>query len=350
MEIIKGKLQKAQKIVIYGPEGIGKSTFASRFPEPLFIDTEGSTTHLDVARTPTPSSWTMMLEQIEYIKNNRICKTLVIDTADWAERICKEFICSQAQVKSIEDFGYGKGYTKLAESFGFLLNKLSEVIDSGIHVVLTAHAQMRKFEQPEEMGAYDRWELKLEKKTAALTKEWADMILFANYKILVVNVDNQGAVKGKNKASGGQRIMYANHNPSWDAKNRHGLMDEMHFDFKEISHIFKKFEIQPAEQKQSQQERIEHKIELGEELKNDGYKELNQEDMEQIFPSSDIPKSLLDLMNANKVTTEEIQNIVAQRGYFPADTPISNYPPDFINGVLVGAWPQVFEMIKKQRI
>ena len=65
MEIIRGKIKSAQKIVVYGPEGIGKSTFASKFPDPLFIDTEGSTKHLDVARTPTPTSWTMLLQQVE---------------------------------------------------------------------------------------------------------------------------------------------------------------------------------------------------------------------------------------------------------------------------------------------
>ena len=54
MEITRGKIQTAQKIVLYGPEGIGKTTFASRFPEPLFIDTEGSTRQLDVARLPKP--------------------------------------------------------------------------------------------------------------------------------------------------------------------------------------------------------------------------------------------------------------------------------------------------------
>ena len=88
-------------------------------------------------------------------------------------------------------------------------------------MVLTAHAQIKKFEQPDELGAYDRWELKLEKKTAPLTKEWADMVLFANYKTMVVNVDNQGAAKGKNKAQGGQRVMFTTHHPAWDAKNRY---------------------------------------------------------------------------------------------------------------------------------
>ncbi len=69
-------------------------------------------------------------------------------------------------------------------------------------------------------------ELKLQKKTASLVKEWADMLLFANYKTIVINVDNQGTSKGKNKAQGGQRIMYTTHHPAWDAKNRFNLPEE----------------------------------------------------------------------------------------------------------------------------
>lgn len=62
MEIIRGKRPGAKKVVVYGPEGIGKSTFAAQFPEPLFIDTEGSTKDMDVARTPDPSSWAMLMD------------------------------------------------------------------------------------------------------------------------------------------------------------------------------------------------------------------------------------------------------------------------------------------------
>ena len=201
MEITRGKIQAAQKVVVYGPEGIGKSTFASQFPEPLFIDTEGSTTHMDVARLPKPSSWTMLLEEVRYVINTpSLCKTLVIDTADWAETLCISEICARNHWSGIEDPGYGKGYVYLADEFGKLLNLLSELTERGINAVITAHAMMRKFEQPDELGAYDRWELKLQKKTAPLVKEWADMVLFANYKTLVINVDGKGAQKGKNKA------------------------------------------------------------------------------------------------------------------------------------------------------
>lgn len=351
MEITRGKLQRPQKVVVYGPEGIGKSTFASLFPDPLFIDTEGSTIHLDVARTPAPSSWTMLMNQLEWVKINRPCRTLVLDTGDWAEKLCKDHVCSVGRVQSIEDFGYGKGYTKLMEVWGTFLNKLTEIIDAGMNVVITAHAQMRKFEQPEETGAYDRWELKLEKKTAPLTKEWADMILFANYEILVVNVDNQGAAKGKNKARGGKRVMYTQHNPSWDAKNRHDLDEKLDFDFGLIAHIFQgaapaKGTVQAPAPVARQEAAVPEVT-----PESEGFVAAPEvPDLEDVFNElNNIPKALKDLMIANEVTVSEIQEVVGKKGYFPQNTPIENYPLDFVNGVLVSAWNQVFEAVKENR-
>ena len=197
MRIIRGKIPGAKKVVIYGPEGIGKSTFASRFPEPVFIDTEGSTKDMDVARFEKASSWTMLLDQVRYIRQNPSeCRTLVVDTADWAEQMCVADLCARYGKKGVEDFGYGNGYVYAKEEWGRFLNTLDEVVGAGVNVVLTAHAHMRKFEQPDEMGAYDRWELKIGKKTssqtAPLLKEWADMVLFANYKTWSVAADDKG--------------------------------------------------------------------------------------------------------------------------------------------------------------
>ena len=197
MEVISGKIEKAKKVVLYGPEGIGKSSLASQFPNPIYIDTEGSTTELNVDRLPKPSSWTMLNQQVDWVKQQGgRFKTLVIDTIDWAEMQCIESVCAQHGKKGVEDFGYGNGYVYVKEELGRFLNKLSDVVEAGIHVVLTAHAQIRKFEQPDEMGAYDRYELKLGKKTssqtAPLVKEWADMVLFLNYKTYSVATDDKG--------------------------------------------------------------------------------------------------------------------------------------------------------------
>ena len=133
MKIIRGRIPCAKKVVIYGPEGIGKSTFAANFPETVFIDTEGSTKDMDVARFEKPSSWTMLMEQVRYIKKDpSVCRTLVIDTADWAEQMCVADICSRYGKKGIEDFGYGNGYVYAREEWGRFLNSLEELVDLGI--------------------------------------------------------------------------------------------------------------------------------------------------------------------------------------------------------------------------
>lgn len=368
MEIIRGKIPCAKKVVIYGPEGIGKSTFASRFPNPLFIDTEGSTKDMDVARTPSPSSWAMLKEQINYVVSHPdICKTLVIDTADWAEQMCVEDICSRHQKHGIEDFGYGNGYVYVKEEFGRFLNLLEDVISKGINVVLTAHAQLRKFEQPDELGAYDRYEMKLGKKTSSqttpLVKEWADMVLFANYKTYSVATDDKGK---KHKAQGGKRVMYTQHHPCWDAKNRYGLPEEVDFDYSVIAPIIEQSSVapvQPAAETNAFSDQFRNIPDSGVQMQIPGMVTDNmpiqaaepepvQETPPPMNPPTEsvklderIPEALRDLMAANNVGEWDIQEVVAARGYYPSDTPIWNYDPDFISGVLVAAWKQVYGMV-----
>lgn len=353
MNIIKGKIKQAIKLVIYGTEGIGKSTFASKFPDPLFIDTEGSTVELDISRLEFPTSWQMMLEQINFVKTQKPCKTLIIDTADWAEILCINFLCAGKGWSGIEDAGYGKGYTYLEEEFGRMLNLLSDVIKAGINVVITAHSQIKKFEQPDEMGAYDRYELKLEKKTASLLKEWADIVLFANYKTYSVAVDKEGK---KRKAQGGKRVMYASHHPCWDAKNRHGLADELSFDYAAIAHLFSEERISQTSSTKLQQDNTSFNKPL--DIIADGpseepaiYTDSGIDTTPSIDYDSDIyqgiPVALIDLMKANQVSEKQIRKAVAKKQYFPENMPVKEYPQDFIEAVLIAAWPKVLEMINE---
>lgn len=349
MQIIRGKIPGAKKIVIYGPEGIGKSTFAARFPEPLFIDTEGSTKEMDVARTPAPSSWAMLKEQISYVgAHPGLCRTLVIDTVDWAEQMCVEDILARYQKKGIEDFGYGNGYVYVKEEFGRFLNQLTELVEKGIHVVLTAHSQMRKFEQPDEMGSYDRYELKLGKKTSSqtspLVKEWADMLLFANYKTFSVAADDKGK---KHKAQGGKRVMYTQHHPCWDAKNRYGLPDETDFDYSVIAHIFAEETTARPEpgpkQTDGDSAPAESPADSGKEPDTSPVKEK---------PDERIPAALRDLMEADGVNEWDLQEVMRAKGYFTTDTPIWDYDrlkPGIVDGLLIAKWPKVYESIRQMK-
>lgn len=363
MKMIQGKIPSAKKTVVYGPEGIGKSTFASQFPDPVFIDTEGSTKDMDVTRFERPESWQMLLDEVRHVKEHPdVCRTLVVDTADWAEMLCMTQVCDRNHKGSIEEFSYGKGYVYVQEEFGRLLNLLEEVVKAGIHVVLTAHAKMRKFEQPDELGAYDRWEMKLTKQTAPMVKEWADMVLFANYKTFVVNVDGQGAQKGKNKVQGGARVMYTSHHPCWDAKNRYGLPEELPFSYDAIRHILEAApDIQapkmvpetgtpaptaPPAPAPAPQEAVQQTMDFK-------AMEPREQEMREAFSVDPrVPKALRDLMMEYRVTEWEIETACEAKGYVPAGTPLYEYEdvnPGFISGCLVAAWPQVFAMVKEIR-
>lgn len=367
MNINTGIQNKPIKAVIYGPEGIGKSTFASKFPAPLFIDTEGSTSRLNVARTDPPSSLAMLGSMLtELAQNNHGYKTLVLDTADWAERLCIKAVCEKNSKAGIEDFGYGKGFTYVYEEMGRILNQLTTIWEHGMNIVITAHAAIRKFEQPDEMGAYDRWELKLinapKCNVCAMIKEWADMVIFANYKTFAVAVDKDGK---KHKAQGGERVMYTTHSPCWDAKNRFDLAPELPFDFGQIAHIFgdqpatvsKNETVQQAVQQNVQpvQQTAQQTVtpqqtapaqQAQEQFDADGFEDVTPRQLN--IPDS-LPKELKDLMQANGVDESDIRLVCSQRGYFTYDTPVTAYPPDFVMGCLVGAWAQMLPLIRENQ-
>lgn len=371
MEITKGKIPSAKKTLIYGPEGIGKTTFASQFPDPLFIDTEGSTKELDVARLPVPSSWSMIKEEARYvIQHPGCCKTLVIDTADWAEKMAIQAVLDEHNKSGIEDFGYGNGYRYVYEKFCELLNVLNDVIAAGVNVVLTAHATLRKFEQPDELGAYDRYTMKLidspKTSIAAAVKEWADMVLFANYKTIVIT----DSKTKKTKAQGGQRIMYTTHHTCWDAKNRYGLPEELPFRYSEIAHIIEggsrkvtekfpevKTETPTVSSVTPQPEpmpskSVEQPEAKAEEPKQDPPTNVNSAIVTDADLDKRIPKALRDLMLQDQISEWDMENFVTSKGWMPYDTKIWDYEtvsPGFINGAIVAQWDKVRDIIRTAR-
>lgn len=357
MNVTRGIIARPQKVVLYGPEGIGKSTFASRFPAPLFLDVEGSTSQLDVARVGHIQSWQALTELVkEYNQSRGDFQTLVIDTADWAERLCIRYICERDRKGGIEDYGYGAGYMKLLEEFSRLLELLNDTIRAGSNVVLTAHAQIRKFEQPDEMGAYDRWELKLNKKTtaqtAALVKEWADAVLFANYKTTVMTDE-----KNKKKAVGGERVLYTQHRPTWDAKNRWGLPAEVPFDFSSIA-AFIPAAGAPQAEKTPDRKAAARKSRTAAKNEEAPKKEAPAEEgpaateetlaaVEKTIPAIRSVKKVMDQMEKDGIAEAQVRHAVAMKGYFPESMSIADYPADFIEGVLIGAWGQIRDFIDK---
>lgn len=338
------------KVLIYGVEGIGKTTFASKFPDPIFIDTEGSTGFINARKLPNPTSWTMLLDELEDIKSDPRGKTLIIDTLDWAERLAKKYLMDKNKWAAIDSTNYGSRYVALSDEIGKLLNKLTEIKDLGINVVLTAHAETKKHELPDEMGQYDKYTLKLEKRDAGLAKEWADMILFFNYKTTIIS-DSKSNSK---KATGGQRVMYTTHKPAWDAKNRLGLSDELPIDFEAIRELFEAktgMGTTQIKSESTQKTQTQQQMPLPEEppvietepepVEAQAAPAFNEE-----IPSS-IPQSLADLMTVNHVTTDEIMQVIYVGGFMPQGTPLENVPEE-LWGHLASNWDKVLNMLETQ--
>jgi len=232
MKITTGKQTRAQRVVLYGVESVGKSTFAAQFPKPLFLDIEQGTSHLDVDRCDI-NTWKQLTEALAEAKATDY-KTIVIDSADWAERLCVEDLLATSKKTSIEDFGYGKGWVMVAERISRMLTSIDALIDAGKHVVLIAHSRIVKFEAPDALAPYDRYELKLSKQCSPLLKEFADELWFLRFKTKVSTTDT-----GRGKGLGGkERVMLTTHSAAYDAKTRSGLAEELPLEWDSVAHLF----------------------------------------------------------------------------------------------------------------
>ncbi len=315
LNIISGLVERPIKVSIYGIEGIGKSTIGSQFPNPIIIDTENGTGRINCNRVKC-TSWNELLEIVrEVVKNPSVCKTLVIDTFDKAETYCVEYICEKNHKANIESFPYGSGYNILQSEMELLFRLLNQVIESGNHVVLIAHAKAKKFELPEETGSYDRYETKLTRQVAPLFKEWCDILLFCNYKTYVVTTDNN-----TKKAQGGKRVMYTTHHACWDAKNRFNLPDELELSFKPIAHLF----INDSKTQESHETSV-------------------------ITRESDVVTKLKEMINESGVTVGDVEQIVIERGKYEQGSRIKDYSDEFITRWVMPNWKKIVETINKNK-
>ena len=230
-EITRGRQLQAQKVLIYGQHGVGKTTLAAQFPDPVFIDTEGGTSEYDVARLPKPTSWEMLIQEINWAGSHCVGGTLVIDSIDWAEGLCTNYVCNKNGWETIETPGYGKGYTVLKSEFMTLLKWLDWLISMAINVVLIAHEQITTITMPGDAVGYSVHGLKLSKQVAPLVMEWVGTALYCYFKTTVLQDS-----KTKAHAIGGlERAMQTTHTATIDAKNRWGLQGEVPMSFEQIA-------------------------------------------------------------------------------------------------------------------
>lgn len=310
LNITEGVKRTPVKCVIYGPESIGKSTLASQFPGSLIVDVENGSNALNVRRIRCDKSWEELLSVVrEIIDTPNLCKTIVIDTADWAEYLCIKYVCDKYKKANIDEFGYGKGYTYLTDEFKKLLDLLDEAVDKGMNVVVTAHAKPRKFELPEEMGAFDRYELKTSKNTSPIIKEWCDCLLFCNFKTYVIVDESK-----KKKAQGSKRMIYTTHSAVYDAKNRFNLPEELDMTFESLKPLFEDKKEEPKAK-----------------------------------PLNTVVDKVREMLKDANITEDELREVVAMKKHYTYETPIEEYSEDFIARWVLPNFTKIVETINKKK-
>ncbi len=221
--VVAGKLSAPLRIILYSTDGLGKSTFASNAPAPIFIGAEDGTAHLDVKRMPDVNSWRDILESVDELATvDHDYQTVVLDTADWAEPMCWEAVAAAAKKPDIESLPFGKGYVAALDQWRILLSKFERLRSARkMHVVILAHSVVKTFRNPSG-DDFDRYEMKLHQKAGGLLREWADCVLFGSYETFTN--ETNGRVKG---VSTGARIIHTQRTAAWDAKNRYDLPETL---------------------------------------------------------------------------------------------------------------------------
>lgn len=226
--VTRGPAITPPRLVIYGPHGVGKTTFISEAPAPILLPTEDGKGRLDMPSFPIAKTYAEISEAVGALLNDdHEFQTLGVDSLDWLEPIIWRETCARNGWADIETPGYGKGYTAALDVWRELFDGFVALREAkGMQVILAAHTEIKSFNDPSN-DPYDRYQIKLQPRASAIVQEWADAVLFCNYRSYVQKTD-KGFKKMVSRGIGlGERVLYTEERPSHYAKNRYGLPAEL---------------------------------------------------------------------------------------------------------------------------
>jgi len=235
MKINKGKKARARRMLIYGENGIGKSTLASKFPRPVFLNLEDGVGDLDVESTDVIRSVTEFVGCLVHLAESPY-ETIVVDTADWLEKLIFAEVAGAAGKKTIDDIGFGKGYQAVELRWKEIIDGFTYLWLQGRHVVMTCHETIEKFTNPEG-DSYNYWRPSLHLKGSGCVTEWCDEVLFVRYRTNTIQKDEGFGTKRAIAIGGKERFIVANKSAACEAKNRLGMPDELPATFESLAHF-----------------------------------------------------------------------------------------------------------------
>ena len=236
--VIKGAANMPPRMIVHGVQGIGKTTLAASAPNPIFIQTEDGMGVLDAPRFPLAECYEDVHEALTSLASEEHnYKTLVIDSLDWLEPLIWSKLCRDQGYGTIEEPGYGKGYNQALDIWGDFIQALNYLRSKkDMTVILLAHTQVNKYNDPSS-EPYDRYTINLHRNAAAKMLEFADAVLFANYRTTVTTTDAGFGQKKSRALGSGERIIFTEERPSHIAKNRYALPAELPLDWSRLASL-----------------------------------------------------------------------------------------------------------------
>ena len=226
--LAQGSTPLPPRILVYGVQGIGKTTLAASAPSPVVIQTEDGLGVLDVTHFPLAKSYGDVMEALTSLATeDHNFKTLVVDSLDWMEPLVWKHTCEINKWDTIEAPGYGKGYVSALESWSDYLDAINYLRNErGMIIIQTAHSNVKRYDDPTS-EPYDRYHVKMHKGAAAKLLEHSDMVLFANYRVSTTKSDSGFGSKKTRAVGTGERLLFTEERPAFIAKNRYSMPPEI---------------------------------------------------------------------------------------------------------------------------
>lgn len=208
MELYNDFGSEAWSAVIYGPAGIGKTTFAARAPGAMIINLENGLKGVDLkasgaVATGYIDTYQGFLDALEYFGSSDY-KTVVVDSLTRLETLIERHVCQQETARtkkdhnSLADFGFGRGLQALAAEFGVIIEYIETLKSAGKNVILLAHTKIATIQDPEN-EPYDQFDLSLDKRVVERIKGASDYVWYMH---------QEKSVKTADKAKAGKATMY----------------------------------------------------------------------------------------------------------------------------------------------
>jgi hypothetical protein len=231
--VTTGRQMKPMIHTIFGLPGVGKTTWASRFPNCLILDLEHGSNSLEVARISSITDLNQFkLALSSLLTEPHDYKTVAIDSIEALESLIADAVCKEGSVETIEkyDGGYGKGYQRSRELMREIMMTLKGLTEKGMTAILIGHSQVKTHNDPAENVSFDRYIMRVNDKMGAVIRDLSDNVFFACHKVSTYSE------KGKTRAiSDGERVIKTEWRAAFDAKNRLGLPFEIPLSYQAFS-------------------------------------------------------------------------------------------------------------------